>query len=263
MNEAEQHSQRKINYIATHPNRLALSNKFIFCSPFQSLHVLKFIDNYLNENPLCVAYDEIAAIKALLRQKSDSSTGGGELKCLQKTSSLSLTVNSNDYYYKVKIRIPDEYPQKCIDWLEHRTNFPGTLSRFLTGQAREYARKCAEPPLRTIGQIKFEPKPSLLRATKFLIEAIFDFPHEVCPVCESACLPASANDIESCDTADRYVERVYCGHIYHLGCLRKYMRDPPFPPGGKTCPAKRIHPRSDQVKGMWNVSATTTSLRWL
>lgn len=226
---------------------------FFFSDLSQSLHVLKFIDNYLNENPLCVAYDEIATIKTLLRQKNDSTTGGGELKCLQKTSSISLTVNSNDYYYKVKFRILDAYPTQCIQWLEHRTNFPVTLSRFLTGQAKEISRKCVEPPLRATnngGQSKFEAKPSLLPTSKFLIEAVFDFPSEMCPVCDIACLPASASDVESCDTSDRYVERVYCGHIYHLGCLRKYMREPPFPPGGKTCPAKKIHPRSDQDKGI-------------
>lgn len=218
------------------------------------MHVLKFIDNYLNENPLCVAYDEIATIKTLLRQKSDSTTVGGELKCLQKTSSISLTVNSDDYYYKIKLRIPEAYPMECIGWIEHRTNFPVTLARFLTGQAKEIARKCTEPPLRASSQSKFEVKPSLLPTAKFLIEAVFDFPHELCPVCSTACLPANANDVEACDTADQYVERVYCGHIYHLGCLRKYMKEPPFPPGGKTCPAKKIHPRSDQDKGMLNCS---------
>lgn len=198
-----------------------------------------------------MAYDEIATIKTLLRQKSDSPTGGSELKCLQKTSSISLTVNSNDFYYKVKLRIPDAYPAQCVLWLEHRTNFPVTLSRFLTGQAKEIARKCVEPPLRLANsQNKFEPKPSLLPAAKFLVEAVVDFPTDLCPICDLACLPANANDVENCDTADRYVERVYCGHLYHLGCLRKYMREPPFPPGGKTCPAKKIHPRSDQDKGM-------------
>jgi len=24
------------------------------------------------------------------------------------------------------------------------------------------------------------------------------------------------------------VERVYCGHLYHHGCLAKYLKTPPF-----------------------------------
>lgn len=172
-------------------------------------------------------------------------TGGGELKCLQKTSSISLTVTINNYYYKVKLQISDTYPAQCAIWLEHKTNFPETLSRFLTGQAKEIARKCVEPPLRASVTSKFEIKPSILVTARFLIEAVYDFPNELCPVCGSKCLPNSADDVETRDTADCYVERVYCGHIYHLGCLRKYMREPPFPAGGKTCPAKKAHPRSD------------------
>lgn len=219
------------------------------CTFSQTLHVLKFIDNYLKENPLCVAYDEITAIKSLLRPKNDSTTGGGgggELKCLQKTSSVTLIVNGGGFYYKVKFHIPEEaYPAQCIDWIEHKTNFPDTLERFLTGQAKEIARQCVERPLRASAQYKFEVKPSLLPTSRFLIAAVVDFPHEVCPVCELRCLPANPDEVETQDTADSYIERVYCGHIYHLGCLKKYMREPPFPPGGKTCPARKAHPRSD------------------
>lgn len=220
--------------------------------------MLKFIDNYLNENPLCVAYDEIATIKKLLRPKSDSKNSGGELKCSQKTSSVTLNVIGGDYYYKVKFHIPDTYPSQCIGWSDHKTNFPEPLQRFLTGQAKEIARKCSEPPIRG-DPTKFEVRPSLLPTSRFLIEAVNDFPDELCPVCELRCLPIDSNDVERRDTADSYIERVYCGHIYHLGCLKKYMREPPFPPGGKTCPAKRAHPRSDgNHKGNQHQLATIT-----
>lgn len=179
-----------------------------------------------------MAYDEITTIKTLLRPKNDSiSGGGGELKCLQKTSSVTLIVNGGNYYYKVKLHIPEAYPAQCCEWLDHKTNFPDTLQRFLIGQAKEIARKCVEPPLRASAHIKFVAKPSLLPLARFLIEAVIDFPDELCPVCESKCLPANENDVETRDTADSYVERVYCGHIFHLGCLKKYMREPPFPPG--------------------------------
>lgn len=191
---------------------------------------MKFIDNYLRENPLCIAYDEIFAIKQLLRRKNDSGAAGGEFKCLQKTSSVLLIVNERDFYYKAKVHVPTEYPAKSIDFIENKSNFPDSLLRFLNGQAKEIARKCVEPPLRASAKSDFVVKPSLLPSLQFLVEAITDFNSEVCPVCDFKCLPAKASDVELQDTADLYVERVYCGHIYHLGCLRKYMREPPFPP---------------------------------
>lgn len=123
-----------------------------------------------------------------------------------------------------------------------------TLLRFLNGQAKEIARQCVEPPLRqNIKDKPFEVKPSFSRTITFLIEATRDFHIEICPICKDKCLPNDPSDIEINDMADNYVERVYCGHLYHQKCLKKYMREPPFPVGGKLCPAQRKHPRSDLV----------------
>lgn len=73
---------------------------------------MKIVDNYLRENPLCIVYDEIAAIKALLNRPDG--TAGGELKCRQKSSSVLLTAKGGDYFFKAKIFVPNEYPIKCI-----------------------------------------------------------------------------------------------------------------------------------------------------
>lgn len=73
---------------------------------------MKFVDNYLRENPLCIAYDEIAAIKALLNRPDG--TVGGELKCRQKSSSVSLTARGGGYFFKAKIFVPIDYPSKCV-----------------------------------------------------------------------------------------------------------------------------------------------------
>lgn len=123
------------------------------------------------------------------------------------------------------------------------------MIRFLNGQAKEIARKCVEPPIRLdLTKQTFEPKPSFFKTIKFLIEATTDFPTELCPVCKEKCLPDSGNNVEKNDLSDGYIERVYCGHIYHQGCLKQYMREPPFPPGGKLCPAFKKHPRSDRPR---------------
>lgn len=136
----------------------------------------------------------------------------------------------------------------CGSWDDHESNLPITLVRFLNGQAKEIARKCVEAPL-LLDRTKetFRAQPSLQRTLTFLIEATIDFHIEVCPICQQKCLPTSAECIDTNDNADNYIERVYCGHIYHQGCLKRYMREPPFPVGGKVCPARKIHPRSDKI----------------
>lgn len=40
-------------------------------------------------------------------------------------------------------------------------------------------------------------------------------------------------DIVTDEYADKHVDRLYCGHILHSGCLIKFMRTPPF--GNKRC----------------------------
>lgn len=34
--------------------------------------------------------------------------------------------------------------------------------------------------------------------------------------------------VETNESADMHVERVYCGHLFHLLCLITYMKIPPF-----------------------------------
>lgn len=199
----------------------------------------------MRENPLCIVYDEIAAIKSLLRPNNNSTSDNGDLKCFQKSSSVSLTVTGGDYYFKTKFNVPETYPMNSIDWSEYKSNLPVTLLRFLNGQAKEIARKCVERPLRLSEKEMFVPKPSLLKTLKFIVEASIDFHDELCPVCEEKVLPQNSANVEISDASDEYVERVYCGHIYHQGCLKRFMREPPFPAGGKLCPAKKAHPRSD------------------
>lgn len=208
----------------------------------QAIYILKFIAQYLQENPLCVVYDEILSIKKLLK------TSAAELKLKQKNSSIILTARGGNYYFKIKTEIHEQYPEKCVTWNDYESNLPNVLIRYLNGQAREIARQCVEAPL-AIKKVKvhepFQPSPSLLKTFTFIIEATNDFYMEICPICNSFALPREPENIITNESKDSFVERVYCGHLFHQGCLKKYIHEPPFPPGGKTCPAPKSHPRSD------------------
>lgn len=135
-------------------------------------------------------------------------------------------------------------------WANHDSNLPIVLVRFLNGQAKEIGRQCVEAPLRIKQNAQpFVPRASLLKALGFICEATQDFYRELCPICGERCLPATACEVMTNDTHDAYIERVFCGHLFHQGCLKKYMREPPFPVGGKLCPARKRHPRSDVGRG--------------
>ncbi|XP_037957610.1 uncharacterized protein LOC119687391 [Teleopsis dalmanni] len=213
----------------------------------QCVLVLKFLQQYLVENPLCVCFDEIQQLR---RDLQSEETDGEQLKLKQKIQTVQFCARGGAYFYRLRAVIPDDYPQQCVDLQNAETNLPAVLLRYLNGQSREIARQCVQEPLRVTKGKKqtnttFKPVPSLYRSLKFCLEATRDFYKELCPICSSGVLPPDPEKLVVDDTKDEYVERVYCGHLFHQGCLKRFLREPPFPKGGKLCPAKRRHPRSD------------------
>ncbi|XP_016955036.1 uncharacterized protein LOC108027923 [Drosophila biarmipes] len=209
----------------------------------QALLVLAFAQQYLTDNPLCVCLDEIKQLRA------DIKTGGTEsqLKLKQKHRSVELVAKGGRYTYRVTAVVPDSYPMQSVELRSQESNLPAVLVRYLNGQSREIARQCVEPPIRLSKDqlANFRPSRSLQRSLKFCLEATRDFHVELCPICDRTVLPEYPEDIDADDNSDFFIERVYCGHLFHQGCLKKYLSEPPFPKGGKLCPAQRRHPRSD------------------
>ncbi|XP_075148699.1 uncharacterized protein LOC142222440 [Haematobia irritans] len=219
------------------------------------IKVLQFLQQYVQDNSLCVCYDEIQQLRKDLGV--DSSTD--HLKLKQKSNSIHFTAKGGEYYYRLKATIPDDYPQHCAEFHQQETNLPTVLLRYLNGQSREIARQCVEPPLRMPKgktAADFQPVPSLYRALKFCLEATKGFHTEECPICSKLVLPHNPADLETDDNKDAYVERVYCGHLFHQGCLKLYLSEPPFPKGGKLCPAKRRHLRTDATYYMGGVQGS-------
>ncbi|XP_071871664.1 uncharacterized protein [Bombus fervidus] len=216
----------------------------------QVLPILKFIRNFIDENPLICCYDEISAIKKLLGDDD-------EIKLKQKYSCIGLKIKKDLYYFKAKIDVPDNYPVACVKLGDVNTNFPPLFTRHFTGQGKELARQCVEPPLRKKSHTPFIPSPSLEVVTSFLIQCVKSLPQEYCQSCKQKCLPENPENAETNETADMHVERLYCGHLFHLHCLVTYMKTPPFH-GGKKCPtcAQRIYHEK------WGVSDKLAEDRW-
>lgn len=75
------------------------------------LPILKFIRNFIQENPLICCYDEISAIKQILANDD-------ELKLKQKYSCIGLRVQQGLYYFKAKIEVPDNYPASSVKYVQ-------------------------------------------------------------------------------------------------------------------------------------------------
>ncbi|KYN18484.1 PREDICTED: uncharacterized protein LOC108762463 [Trachymyrmex cornetzi] len=215
----------------------------------QILPILKFIRNFIEENPLICCYEEISILKKLLGDKD-------EFKLKQKNSSINLTLHQDLYHFKTKLEVPDNYPTNCVIYSDVDTNFPPLFNRYLVGQGRELARKCVEPPLRK-QQNPFTPSPSLNTVVSFLIKSVKAFPQESCQHCKVKCLPTDPKEIVIDENADFHAERLYCGHLFHLKCLVTYMKTPPFH-GGKKCPSCGQRVYHDK----WGLSDRLAEARW-
>ncbi|XP_043190803.1 uncharacterized protein LOC122364476 [Amphibalanus amphitrite] len=217
----------------------------------QLLALAKFVSRFLDENPLSCCSAELSRVRQLL---ADSD----ELKLKQKVSTVSLSLRSGEYQYRAHLLVPGDYPLQRVTVEERWSNLPATLCRWLTGQATEIARRCVEPPLRPPRNAPpFQPQPSLEPVVAFLVEDFKRFPTDLCQHCKKVALPADPADVVEDGGADLHVERVYCGHLYHFGCLVQYMKTPPFD-GGKKCElcGKRIFHEK------YKVSPQLAEARW-
>jgi len=215
----------------------------------QVVHIIRFVNTFIDENPLCVCSDEIAAVKKLL---SDSD----EVKLKQKSSQLLVKITQEKYYISLKVSVPHDYPLTQIVPEITECNFPEFLRINFQAQSVEIARQCVQPPIRKNPKDPpFKKRPSLQPVCEYLIkDCVKKFPLEICPLCNERVLPEDPTT----ETSKRYrAEKVYCGHLFHFFCLNKYMKTPPFA-GGKKCPAcgKQI------FHDKWRISAEVMENRW-
>lgn len=217
----------------------------------QVLPILKFIRNFIEENPLICCYDEISLLKKLLYEDDD-------LKLKQKNSTVSLKIQGGLYYFKAKVFVPDDYPLSAVSIGDSDTNFPPLFARYLLGHGKELGRRCVEAPLKSkTPQEVFKPSPSLNVVVSFFIRSVKNLPKEHCQSCKGTCLPENPKGAIIDENAEMHVERLYCGHLFHLRCLVTYMKTPPFH-GGKKCPGcgQRVYHEK------WGLSEKLAEDRW-
>lgn len=216
----------------------------------QVLLLAKFVSRFLDENPLSCISAELSRVRQMLGD-------GDELKLKQKTATVALALRGQAYSYRVNLAVPHDYPRERVTVEERDSNLPSLLRRWLTGQATEVARRCVEPPLRPRrNDPPFQPRPAIEPIVRFLSDDFKRYVSDVCQHCKKPALPADPAAVVEDGGAELHVERVYCGHLYHFGCLVQYMKTPPFD-GGKLCEScgRRIFQK-------YKVSPQLAEARW-
>ncbi|XP_048516619.1 uncharacterized protein LOC109535627 isoform X2 [Dendroctonus ponderosae] len=219
-------------------------------SKSQILPLLKFVRKFIDENSLICCYDEINALKLIL-------SGKDQLKLKQKSSTVVLKVYNEEYYLIGRVMVPDNYPSTAVDIQQVETNFTTPFYTHMIAQAKEIARRCVEAPLHPKpNAAPFVPIPSMEKTLLFLIDCVKRLPFEECPFCTEKCFPSDAKLLERDPNSPNHIERVYCGHVFHQGCLLEFMKQPPF--GNKKCAkcgAKLYHFK-------WSQSDKKAEARW-
>ena len=95
----------------------------------QVIPVLKFIAQFIDDNPLACCFEEVSKVKSLLNE-------GSTLKLSQKTSSMSLNIIKDKYFFKCKIHVPNDYPLESVFIDKIESNFP----RVFKGALIDYSK---------------------------------------------------------------------------------------------------------------------------
>ncbi|XP_038065267.1 uncharacterized protein LOC119735578 [Patiria miniata] len=219
----------------------------------QVMPMLKFIRQFIDDNPFTPCSEELAYIKKELVEDQDT------FKTKQKAGVIIHTIRKFDYFWKIKLTVPDNYPEEQVQIGEVDHNFPEIFSKMFASQAVEIARQCVTPPLKKKPKDPpFEAKPSLQPVCEFLVrECVRRYPTEVCHLCHEKAYPKKPEHVVNNPMHGRHIEWMYCGHLFHHGCVDEYMKTPPFT-GGKKCPqcGKRLY------HNKWNVTPKLAEDRW-
>jgi len=220
------------------------------------MKITTFLRKFLDESPLFPCKEELTCAK-----KQFFSNDLDTMKLKQKRGIVIIESKLGDYSFKFKITVPDDYPNVAVEIKCENTNFPISIAYYITCQAREIARKHVEAPLNKTKQninVKFAPKPHLYEVISFLVKDCGKtYPSAICHICKERCFPRNSKDVVKDEKHEKYVERLYCLHLYHHGCLSVYMKKPPFK-DGKPCLACGVRVRHDK----FNISPRVAEQRW-
>eukprot|EP00736_Rhodelphis_marinus_P013684 Rmarinus@m.7145 len=219
----------------------------------QVLAVLRFCQKALG-GAFVTAYHDIRRLKEIIPKEN--------MILYEKHRQILFRFQEKAYKFFCRVTVPSLYPGQELAMEVSETNFSPQFQRMFVDHAREIARRCAHPPRPPPkkGQAPPPPPPpehSLYKVATFLMnDCVWRFPREGCSLCRKRVLPDDPSAQSKTLSKQLKIERIYCGHLFHWGCLDKFMSSPPF--NTKPCPrcGKQIYHRD------WSTNMKYLETKW-
>lgn len=208
--------------------------------------VYERVSRVVRHNFLLLASDEVRGLRARYEKPARFSVG---IDTRDARGEVTVTVACANYTTVGRFAVPPEYPAKECAFEIEGSDVPPSLRTIFTAMTRETGRKLIKP----------DPKepPVVAKTLRPMVEFFVDelagrYPLEKCQMCSRRMLPEVAADISIPRPKPARIIRLYCSHLFHAGCLAKYLETPPFNEP-KRCPSagcgKRIYHQKYKTAG--------------
>jgi hypothetical protein len=155
------------------------------------------------------------------------------VKVNESKGRISVEMHSGRYWARFRFTVPQDYPEHAPQVELSESNFATPYTTRFVAHSRDHMQRALGPPPtskqhRPGGQ---QAKPSLLSCVQFLWEeCIQRYTGGVCVLCKKPVLDADP-EVRP-DPASRVVQ-TYCSHVFHFGCMDRFMKKSPFPRDGR------------------------------
>lgn len=191
------------------------------------LHVHAQLCRVVQRNLLLVAYDEVRALRSRYHAP------GVVLETKDTKGEVRVIVSCANYETQGVFTLPPTYPVDSCVFSVQASDCPPSLVTIFTAMTNEVGRKlirpiAAQPPVVAATLEKM--------VTFFIDQLAARYPMETCQMCKRRMLPEVSSEMSQARAKPARIVRVYCSHLYHGGCLQKFLETPPFDKG-KFCPS--------------------------
>lgn len=190
------------------------------------LFIYKLLDRVIQKNLLLFAFVEVNSLRRRYTPPEvviETHDARGEV---------SVSVSCENYFTKGIFTLPKSYPVDPCSFDIETSQCPPSLVTIFSATTREKGRKLIhpKPSLPPVVVSTLEPM-----VRYFIDELAARYPKETCQMCKRRMLPGVASDSSAPRPKPARIVRLYCSHLFHGGCLKKYLETPPFDKG-KVCP---------------------------
>lgn len=216
------------------------------------LHIYNLLDRVVQKNLLLVSFDEVNSLRR--RYKAPEVV----IETRDVRGEVSVSVSSAGYFTKGIFKLPQSYPVDPCSFDIETSQCPPSLIKIFSATTREKGRKLIRP--------KPSQPPVVVNTLEPMVRFFIDelagrYPKETCQMCKRRMLPEVASDSSVPRPKPARIVRIYCSHLFHGGCLKKYLETPPFDKG-KKCPSqgcgKQIFHKNFKAAGDLKIAQT----RW-